>query len=82
MESNILWDVMPYGPVEVNGRFGRAYCLRLQGGRVISSENQQERAFLFGLFIDPADGYITSFRNVSGLTGLYGVTSQEIIIFR
>jgi hypothetical protein len=31
MGSTIFWDIMPRNPLRVNRRFGRIYCLHLQG---------------------------------------------------
>jgi hypothetical protein len=30
MKSSVFWDVKPYSPLKVNGRFERTCCLQLQ----------------------------------------------------
>jgi hypothetical protein len=40
MKSTIFWDITPSSPLKVN-RFGRTYCLHLQGWRNNFSKNQQ-----------------------------------------
>jgi hypothetical protein len=41
VDSFIFWDITPFGPVEVNRRFGETYCLQLQGRKVSQISNQQ-----------------------------------------
>jgi hypothetical protein len=42
MKNSIFWDVMPYCPLKVNGRFGGTCSPHLQGGRISQAKIQRE----------------------------------------
>jgi hypothetical protein len=42
LKSTIFWAIMPCSPLKVNRRFGRTFCLHLQGRRISRKTNQRE----------------------------------------
>jgi hypothetical protein len=69
MKSSVFWDITPWSPLEANQRFGRTFCLHLQGQRIIQVSNQREvssaccvlqSGLLLGLFFYPEGGVAVS----------------------
>jgi hypothetical protein len=66
MNSYLLWNITPYGPFEVNWRFGGTCRLHLQGRKISRARNQHEW-----------DSKQSSVSN-----GLHGVISQKVQLFK
>jgi hypothetical protein len=94
MNSTIFWDVAPCSPLECHRRFGRTYCLHLQGRSLSQARTRRKprqrhlpliHGYLIGLLLDPEDEDSTFLRNVGGLLLDYTVLHsshhcEEIIL--
>jgi hypothetical protein len=73
--STAFWHVAPYSLVETYLRFGKTWCLRLQGA-------EKSAFWLLGLFFDPQDGGIAFLRNVSKLSPDYTMLQPVVSAVR
>jgi hypothetical protein len=73
MKNMIFWDITSCSLLSVNRRFGGTYRLHI---------HLPPAGFLLNYFFDPEDGGDVPPKRQSTLSGLHGVISQKIVLFR
>jgi hypothetical protein len=81
LRSSIFWDITPCIQLKMNWRFGRIYCLHIQGWRV--GDCLLHASFLLELLFSSEDGDSILLGNIGlNFNGLHGVvsTKTELVI--
>jgi hypothetical protein len=82
MKSTLFCDITAYSPLNVNRRFGKIFCLHRGERREAEFATCFHAGFLLGLFFDPEDGSDVPPKRRLTFSGVHGVISEKIILFK